>query len=229
MSCEPIAVYLVDDHAMVREGLASILAKHPSIRVVGQSGDGTAALEEIQRCRPDVAVVDISLPGLSGLDVCRELHRTAKHVTVLMLTIHSDDQFIVRALREGAAGYVLKDSAAEDLAEAITRVARGELHLGPGVPSAVLGRVLDDTDPYDLLSKRERQVLRLIADGKTSREVANRLGLAVKTVDTHRSRLMGKLNIHDQTALVKYAIRKGIIALDGPARGTRRPPSNPKQ
>lgn len=174
-------------------------------------------------------MVDIGLPGLNGLDVCRELHRTAKDVTVLMLTIYSDDQFVARALREGAAGYVLKESAAEQLAEAITRVAQGELHLGPGVPSTVLRRVVDGTDPYDLLSKRERQVLRLIAEGKTSREVAKRLGLAVKTVDTHRSRLMGKLNIHGQTDLVKYAIRKGIITLDGPAGTTRRPPRKPKQ
>lgn len=214
MGSEKITVYLVDDHAMVREGLVSVLSKHSTIRVVGQCGDGTTALEEIQRHQPDVAVVDIGLPGLNGLDICRELHRSAKDVAVLILTMHSDEQFVAKALREGAAGYVLKESAAEQLAEAIERVAEGELYLGPGVPTKALGLAIEGADRYDLLSTRERQVLQLVVEGKTNREIAEKLSLSVKTVDTHRTRLMGKLRIHDQTSLVKYAVRRGIVSLD---------------
>lgn len=213
MGSTKITVYLVDDHAMVREGLASVLSRHSAVRVVGQCGDGTTALKEIQRLQPDVAIIDIGLPGLNGLDICRELTRSAGNVAILILTMHSDEQFVARAIREGAAGYVLKESAAEELAEAIERVAEGELYLGPGVPTGALGAAADGTEPYDLLSTRERQVLHLVAEGKTNRDIAEKLNLSVKTVDTHRSRLMRKLKIHDQTSLVKYAVRRGIVPL----------------
>jgi DNA-binding NarL/FixJ family response regulator len=209
-----ISVFLADDHTMVREGLAALVAKDPAIRVVGQCGNGLDVVKMVHDLKPDVVVLDIGLPGLNGLDICRELTRKSRDTSVLILTMHDGEQFISGALEKGASGYLVKEAAADQLTQAIHRVARGELYLGPGIPKGVLQRVgRGGADLYDRLTGRERQVLQLIAEGKTNREVAEKLNLAVKTVDTHRTRLMRKLAIHDQTTLVKYALRKGIIAL----------------
>lgn len=215
MTAESITVLLADDHAMVCAGLAALVAKDPQIEVVGQCRDGLAVLNQIAAVKPDVLVLDITMPGLNGLDVCREVRRRHPDTVILILTMHDEEQFIANALENGASGYLLKEAAADELASAIHRVAKGELYLGPGIPQSALrmvGRAAED--PYDLLTTRERQVLQLIAEGKTNRQVAEELDLAVKTVDTHRTRLMRKLNIHDQTSLVKFAIRKGVISLD---------------
>jgi len=215
MSENPIRVYLADDHAMVREGLASLLARNPEFEVVGQCGNGLEVVSGILACNPDVVVLDIVMPGLNGLDICREITRKAPAVGILILSVHDNEQFIVRALEYGAAGYLLKESAADQLAEALRAVARGRRYLGPGIKRDVLDRAAGTRlDPYDLLSTRERQVLQLIAEGRTSRKIADDLGLSVKTVDTHRMRLMRKLNIHDLTTLVKFALRKGLVPLD---------------
>jgi len=209
-----IRVYFADDHAMIREGLAALLARQDDIEVVGQCGDGVSVLEQVQQIKPDVLVLDISMPGLNGLDVCRELTRRNKAMAILILTIHDDDQFVARAVEYGASGYLLKESAADELVEAIHSVSRGQLYLGPGISRGALERLADgQADPYDRLTTRERQVLQLIAEGKTNRQIAEDLSLAVKTIDTHRMRLMRKLNIHDQTTLVKFAVRKGIVTL----------------
>jgi DNA-binding NarL/FixJ family response regulator len=209
-----INVFLADDHAMVREGLGSIVSKDPQIRIVGQCGDGLQVVSQVQQLQPDVVVLDITMPGLNGLDICRELTRKVRHIAVLILTLHDDEQLIASALEYGASGYLLKESSGEQLVEAIRRVARGELYLGPGIPRSVLQRVGHGRDdPYDRLTTRERQILQSICEGKTNREIAESLGLAVKTIDTHRTHLMRKLNIHDQTSLVKYALRKGIVTL----------------
>jgi len=214
MSKEPITVVLADDHAMVREGLAALLAKDPQVNVVGQCGDGLTALEEIRRLRPDVAVLDITMPGLNGIDLCRELARKAPNTAILILTMHDAEELVADALAHGASGYLLKEAAADQLTEAIRKAAAGEVYL-TGISKNVLARATKrDSDPYQRLTLRERQVLQLVAEGKTNREVAKQLGLAVKTVDTHRTRLMRKLNIHDQTSLVKYALRKRIISLE---------------
>lgn len=210
-----IGVFFADDHAMIREGLVELVNRHSDLTVVGQCGDGMSVLDQVSKVNPDVAVLDITMPGLNGLDCCRELTRRDKNLGVLILTIHEDEEFIARAIEYGASGYVLKESAAEQLVEAIRAVGRGELYLGPGIPRSVLDRVANGgEDAYDLLTTRERQVLQLIAEGKTNRQVAQALELAVKTVDTHRMRLMHKLNIHDQTTLVKFAVRKGLVSLD---------------
>lgn len=209
-----IRVFLADDHAMVREGLATLLNRQNGFEVVGQCGDGLSVLEAVLACQPDVVVLDISMPGLNGLDVCRELTRRDDGLAVLILSMHDDEQFIARALEYGAGGYVLKEAAANELPRAVTAVASGELFLGPGISPAVLDRISNsDADPYDKLTTRERQVLQLIAEGSTNRRIAEQLGLAVKTIDTHRMRLMRKLNIHDQTNLVKFAIRRGLVSL----------------
>lgn len=207
-------VYIADDHAMVREGLAALVTKSPHIKVIGQCGEGLNVVEAVMQLQPDVVLLDIEMPGLNGLDVCRELSKKVKRTAIVMLTMHDDEEFIAKALDNGASGYILKESAADRLSEAIDAVARGEVYLGPGIPRSVLRRVgKKGVDPYDRLTSRERQVLQMIAEGKTNRDVSKTLGLAVKTVDTHRARLMRKLDIHDQTTLVKFALRKGLVSL----------------
>jgi len=209
-----ITVFLADDHVMVREGLAALIAKDPALVVVGQCGDGIKVVEQVVHLKPDVVVLDITLPGFNGLDVCRELAHAAADSAILILTMHDDEQFVARALEYGALGYLLKESAADRLTEAIRTVARGQTYLGPGIPADMLGRpARGQDDPYDNLTARERQVLQLIVEGKTNRKIAEHLSLSPKTVDTHRLHLMHKLNIHDQTSLVKYAIRRGVVSL----------------
>ena len=213
MTDNSITVFLADDHTMVREGLAALVAKEPDFHVVGQCGEGLQVVEQVLELCPDVAILDIMMPGLNGLDVCRELTKKAKSLAVLILSMYEDEQFIARALEYGASGYLLKESASEQLAKAIRAAGRGELFLGPGIPRTVLDHMSDHQDPYESLTTRERQVLQCVAEGKTNRQIAEQLGLAVKTVDTHRMRLMRKLNIHDQTNLVKFAVRRGLVSL----------------
>ena len=213
MADETITLFLADDHTMVREGLAALATREPGFHVVGQCGEGLAVVDEVLRLCPDVVVLDIMMPGLNGLDVCRELTRKVKDAAVLILSMYEDEQFIARALEYGASGYLLKDSAPSELGDAIRAVSRGELFLGPGIPRTVLHHMSDHRDPYETLTTRERQVLQCVAEGMTNRQIAEQLGLAVKTVDTHRMRLMRKLNIHDQTNLVKFAVRRGLVSL----------------
>lgn len=199
---------------MVREGLAAIVSKDPQVEVVGQCGNGLAVFDLVEKHRPDVILLDISMPGLNGLDSCRELTRRRTGGAVLILTMYNDDQFVARALENGASGYLLKEAAATQLLQAVHAVANGELYLGPGISKNVVTCISQgEKDPYNTLTTRERQVLHLVAEGKTNRKVAKELGLAVKTVDTHRTRLMRKLGIHNQTTLVKYALKKGLITL----------------
>ena len=213
MSDNAISIFLADDHTMVREGLAALVSKEPDFSVVGQCGEGLEVLRQILQVSPDVVVLDIMMPGLNGLDICRELTKKAKRVSVLILSMYEDEQFIARALEYGASGYLLKESAAQQLADAIRAVSRGELFLGPGIPRTVLDHMTEGGDPYETLTTRERQVLQCVAEGKTNRQIAEQLGLAVKTIDTHRMWLMRKLNIHDQTNLVKFAVQRGLVSL----------------
>ena len=212
MSERTISVFLADDHTVVRQALAEMIGKEAHFSVIGQCGDGLRGGEEVQRAKPDVLVLDIAMPGLNGLDVCRDVTRRMRDLAVLILSMHDDEEFVARALENGASGYLVKEADNDQLVEAIETVARGEVYLAPGISKNVLHRLgRGGEDPYERLTIRERQVLQLIAEGKTNREVAGALALAVKTVDTHRTRLMRKLNIHDQTTLVKYALRKGIV------------------
>jgi DNA-binding NarL/FixJ family response regulator len=198
---------------MVREALAGLLAKSPLVNVVGQCGDGREALHRIREARPAVAVLDLSLPGADGLELCREISQKASPTRVLVLTMHNDPQFVAKAMGNGARGYLLKEAAADELLEAIVEVADGGTYFSRTVEAPGAPAMLAESEAYSRLTRRERQVLQLVAQGKTNREVAAALGLSVKTVDTHRSHLMRKLDIHDQTALVKFAIRRGIIPL----------------
>ena len=210
-----IGVFLTDDHTVVRQALAEMISREPEFKVVGQCGDGLRVSEQVQAAKPDVLVLDIAMPGLNGLDICRDLTRRMRNLAVLILSMHDDEEFVVRAMENGALGYLTKEADNSQFIEALRCVARGELYLAPGLSTGVLGRLGrgGDDDPYEQLTTRERQVLQLIAEGRTNREVAESLELSVKTIDTHRTRLMRKLSIHDQTSLIKYALRKGIISL----------------
>jgi len=210
----PITVYLADDHTIVRQGLASLLADDCKFAIVGQGGNGVTVLKDVKNLKPRVVVLDITMPGLNGLDTCREITRHCDGVGVLILSMHGNTEFVRRALEYGALGYLLKESAAKQLQEAVIAVARGQVYVGPGIPLSVLQQANKlGADPYEQLSLREKQVLRLVAEGKTNRKIAEELKLSVKTVDTHRTRMMRKLNIHNQTALVKFALRRGIVTI----------------
>lgn len=209
MKGKEVTLFLAGGFTLNREALAAARRNGPGVRVVGQEDDGRAVVDGVKRLSPDVVMLDVTMPGLNGLDVCREISRKCKNSAVLILTMHDDEQFIATTLENGASGYLLKEAATDELCEAVRKVAGGELYLGTGIPcSAVKRAVRGNEDPYDRLTTRERQVLQLIAEGKTNRDIADELNLAVKTVDTHRSRLRRKLNIQDQPSLVRYAQRR---------------------
>lgn len=209
-----VSVFFIDDHVMVRQGLAAAIDGEYLV-VVGESKSNNPLLEQIQQCRPDVVVMDIVGKSRNGLDICRQLAQMDQPPAVLILTNQLDERIIARAIRQGVAGYLSKYSEIDRLVEAILTVAGGQLYLGPGISSTGLDNKLgDDGDPYQKLTARELQVLQLVAEGGTNRQVAEQLGLAIKTVDTHRMRLMRKLDIHDQTTLVKFALREGIVSID---------------
>jgi DNA-binding NarL/FixJ family response regulator len=215
MNVQPVKVLLADDHTMVREGLAALIGRDSQVQVIGQCGDGLQVVKQVEKLQPDVVVLDISMPGSNGLDICRELSKKFREVAVLILTMHDSEQFIAKAMQNGARGYLIKDAAPAQLTEAILSVARGEKFLGAGIIGATLNFNTDGQgDLYERLTTRERQVLQLIAESKTNRQIAQVLKLSVKTVDTHRSHLMRKLGIHDQTSLVKFVLRRGIVELD---------------
>ena len=210
---EKIKLFLADDHALVREGIAAMLADKEDMEVVGQCGDGPGVIDGVARTRPNVVILDLGLPGLHGLDICRQVSRKGKGVAVLVVTMHDDEEFMVRALANGARGYLLKESASVKLVEAIRTVARGDIYLGDGVPqrimtTAVLGRA---EDPYDALTACEQKVFYLIARGKTSRQAAEVLGRSVKTVETHRAHIMRKLGLHNHAELIMYAVKRGML------------------
>ena len=215
MGDDRITVFLADDHKVLRDGLVMLLEVDPKISVIGQCPNGLEVVEHIRRLKPDVGVLVITLPGLSGLDVCKELAKEAPQTAVIMLTMHSHDEFVIEALRNGAIGYLLKDVAADEVIAAIHAAARGEMYLATGVNKDVLTKLNgDDIDPYAQLTSREKQVFLLIVEGRTSRQISDELSITPKTVDAHRHNLMHKLDIHKQTELVKFAVRRGIITLN---------------
>jgi two-component system response regulator NreC len=207
----PIRVVLADDHTLVRQGLRSLLERD-GIQVVGDAQDGQELVRLAGKHSPDVAVIDIGMPLLNGLDAARELKRVSPKTKAILLTRHDEDEYLIEALRAGAKGYVLKNQAATDLVHAIQLVCRGQVYLSPGMSSVVVNAYLSKTElPVDPLTSREREVLQLIAEGKSTRDIASLLGISVKTADSHRSRLMRKLDIHEVASLVRYAVRKGLV------------------
>jgi two-component system, NarL family, response regulator NreC len=207
----PLQILLVDDHEIVREGLKSLL-EHKNLAVVGDVSDGRLAVQLARELRPDIAVFDYSMPLMNGLEAAREVQRVSPSTKTILLTMHTEDRYVFEALRAGIRGYVVKTQAAADLIRAIHEVSRGQIYLSPGVSRAVVEAFLAKTDlPVDPLTAQERRVLRLIAEGKRTKEIAGALEISVKTAESHRARIMVKLDIHETAGLVRYAIRRGVI------------------
>ena len=207
-----IRILLADDHAVVRQGFKMILSAQPDMEIVGEAGNGREAVELAEASHPDVVVMDVAMPELNGIEATRRMAESAPHARVLALSMHKDSVYVRETLRAGARGYLLKDSVAADLVNAVRAVASGEGYLSPAVSDAVL----DDyrrhvTNPIDLLTSREREVLQMLAEGKTNKEIAAVLNLSVYTVDAHRGRIMEKLNVHSINELVRFAVRNGLI------------------
>jgi two-component system response regulator NreC len=207
----PTRVLLADDHSLVRQALRTLLEKQ-GFQVVSEASDGQEALRSVEKTQPEVAILDISMPLLNGVDAARELLKSSPRTRVILLTQHDEDQYVTEALRAGVRGYVLKSQAAEDLVHAIQEVCRGSVYLSPNISGAVVDAYLSKTyAPPDPLSGRERQVLQLVGEGKSTKDIAVHLGISVKTAESHRARLMKKLDIHETASLVRYAIRRGLI------------------
>jgi len=207
----PVRILLVDDHVLVRQGLRGLL-EHAGFVVVGEASDGQEALRQIESLRPDILVMDISMPTINGLNAAREIQNTSPMTKTILLTQHDEKQYVSEALEVGVKGYVLKNQAGNDLLQAIKHVARGHVYLSPNVTQAVVESYQAKSGSGGTqLTLREKQVLQLIAEGKTTRDIASMLGISVKTAESHRTRLMHKLDIHETASLVRYAIRHGII------------------
>jgi DNA-binding NarL/FixJ family response regulator len=207
-----IRILLADDHAVVRQGFKMILGAQPDMEIVGEAGNGREAVEAAEKLRPDIVVMDVAMPELNGIEATRRITDSSPHTRILALSMHKDSVYVREILRAGARGYLLKDSPAPDLVAAVRAVASGEGYLSPAVSNAVL----DDyrrhvTNPIDLLTSREREVLQMLAEGKTNKEIAVVLNLSVYTVDAHRGRIMEKLNLHSINELVRFAVRNGLI------------------
>jgi DNA-binding NarL/FixJ family response regulator len=206
-----IRVVLADDHVLVRQSLKSLLERE-GFQVVGEASDGQEALRHVASLQPHIAVMDITMPMLNGLEAARELSRSFPKTKTILLTQHDEDQYVSEALEAGVKGYVLKSQAVSDLVQAIQHVSRGQVYLSPGVSRAVMEAYRSKSErPTDPLSARERQVLQLIAEGKSTKDIASLLGISVKTAESHRTRLMQKLDIHETASLVRYALRRGIV------------------
>lgn len=206
-----IRVLLADDHVLVRQGLKALLVKD-GLEMVGEASDGQQALRLATELRPDVAIVDISMPVLNGIDVVREMAKSTPKTKVILLTQHDEDQYVTEALRAGAKGYLLKKQAADDLVYAVREVCRGSVYLSPNISGVLVDAYLSKSNLHtDPLSSRERQVLQLVGEGKSTKDIATILGVSTKTAESHRARLMRKLDIHETASLVRYAIRRGLI------------------
>ncbi|MGD8626566.1 MAG: response regulator transcription factor [Anaerolineae bacterium] len=214
-----ISVFLADDHAVVRDGLRFLLGAQPDIQVVGDAADGHKTVQQVAELCPDVVLVDIAMPGLNGIETTRQICENCPDIKVIILSMHSTTEHIFRALQAGAEGYVLKESAGVEVVNAVRTVHGGLRYLSPKIADAVVRdyvqqRELYEKSPLESLSPRELEVLQLVAEGKSSAEIADLLALSPKTVDTYRSRLMRKLNLDDLASLVKFAIRHGLTTLD---------------
>ena len=211
-------VLLADDHRLMRSGLRLVLEQDKGIQVVGEADDGRQAVAMSGTLHPDVIVMDIGMPNLNGIEAARQITEADPRIAVIMLSMHSDEGYVLRALKSGARAYLLKDSAEADLSRAIQAVIEGKSFFSPAVSKLLLEDYMRKLqragaeDSYDLLSPREREILQLVAEGKSSKEIANALNLSVYTVETHRSNLMQKLNLRGIPELILYAVRKGLIS-----------------
>jgi two-component system response regulator NreC len=213
----PIRILLADDHTIVRKGLRLLLESQPDFQVVGDAADGREAVAMAEQHRPDVAVMDIAMPVLNGIEAARQISAKLPQTAVVFLSMHADEGYVLRALKAGARAYLLKDSAEHDLINAVKAVSDGKAFFSPAISKMLVEdymRQMQDRqveDSYDLLTTREREILQLLAEGKVNKEVAGKLNLSLHTVETHRSNIFQKLNLHSGAELILYAIRKGVI------------------
>lgn len=207
----PPRILLADDHVIVRQGFRALLERE-GLEVVAEAANGHEAVRLAGELLPDVAVLDFAMPLLNGLDAAKEIRRRSPRTRTILLTVHSEDHYVLEAVRAGVNGYVVKTQAAADLVQAIREIRGNAIYLSPTISRAVVEAYFDKaTPPGDVLSSRERQVLQLVAEGKTTKEIAGVLGVSIKTADSHRARIMRKLDIHDTAGLVRFAIRRGLI------------------
>jgi DNA-binding NarL/FixJ family response regulator len=214
-----IRVVIVDDHHLVRQGIRALLEREADIQVVGEAESGAEVVKLVESCQPDVVVMDISMPRMDGTLATEQLHTLYPQTPVVILSMYSDEALVRRALQIGARGYLLKRAVTEELLLAIRAAARGELYLSPAISSSVVADFLtqaqpQEADPFERLSPREREALKLIAEGYTNTAVAQAMNISVKTVEKHRASLMDKLNIHDLAGLIRAAIKHGLVFLD---------------
>ena len=215
-----LRVLLVEDHAIVRQGVRALLDEESDISIVGEAGDGSEGLALAQKLRPDIVLMDLSLPGLGGIEATRQIRELLPDIRVLVLSMHDNEEYVFRALRSGASGYVLKQSTSTELVLALRAVAAGSTFLSPSISQILISDYVrraesqeSDGEILGLLTPREREVLQLIARGLSNRQIAERLHISVKTVETHRGNMMQKLDVHDRAGLVKFAIDSGLISL----------------
>jgi DNA-binding NarL/FixJ family response regulator len=214
-----IRIVIADDHAILRDGVRALLKQSEDFDIVAEAGNGNAAIEACRREKPDVVIMDINMPGLGGIEATLALRKEMPTLRILILTQYDDREYIRRLLKAGVAGYILKKSAGSALSDAVRAVARGGLVLDPEVAREAMtdytgGGAHKGADPYDALTDREKQVLKLLAEGKSNKEVATELGISVKTAMSHREHIMEKLDLHNRTDLVKFAVRQGVIRVE---------------
>jgi two-component system response regulator NreC len=212
-----VRIVLADDHEILREGLRSLLEKNKDLKVVAEAENGREALRHALQCAPDVVVMDVSMPDLNGIEATRAIVGNEARVKVIGLSMHADKRFVSKMLQAGAVGYVLKDSAFQELSEAIETVLQDRVYLSPRLTQQVIKdyirRLSEEDNPY-ALTPRESEVLQLIAEGRTTKQIADQLNVSVKTVETHRQQLMNKLNIHSIAELTKFAVREGLTSVE---------------
>jgi two-component system response regulator NreC len=215
-----ITVLLAEDHTIVRKGLRSLLDAEADIQVVGEAENGREAIDKVEQLLPDIVVMDIAMPGLNGLEATRQIKKRFPHVRILVLTVHTNEEYVLQILRAGASGYLVKQAAPTELISAIQAAHQGEAFLSPSISRKVVDDYIlragltDEPDSFEKLTDREREVLQLIAEGASTREIAEQLHISVKTAETHRAHLMEKLDMRSTAELTQYAIRKGVISLD---------------
>jgi DNA-binding NarL/FixJ family response regulator len=213
-----IRILLADDHNIMRRGLRLLLERQPGFEVVGEAADGRQTVERAEATKPDIVVLDIAMPNMSGIEAAQRIRAVLPQVAIIILSMHSDEGYVLRALKVGAKGYLLKDSAEDDLIEAIKAVSEGKAFFSPEISKILVEDYVRDMkkrgaeDSYELLTSREREILQLLAEGKSNKDIATSLNLSLYTVETHRRNLQDKLNLHSVAELILYAVRKGVIS-----------------
>lgn len=215
-----VSILLADDHPIVRQGMRRLLDAEPDLTVVGEAADGLETVQLVEKLKPDVLIVDMIMPGLNGLEVLRQVKKRSPSTYSIVLSMQSVDAYVVEALKSGASGYVLKDSGPSELVSAVRQVLQGQRFLSPKLSERLITAYIQNsdqavTDPYETLTDREREVLQLASEGLTTQEIAKRLSISPRTAELHRGRMMNKLGFRNQTDLIRYALRRGILPLDG--------------